>query len=211
MGENIVIKDVKVKTKIFAGFSIILIMMFLATIGAFYNFNRIEKSTDRISKDIIPISNIISQISSELVSEESGVRGYIASDGDDRFLESYNLSEKNIKKDIETIKNYYYVDDDLAITIKNEVIPNVEVIDNYFKDQIDLVKSGKVQIARDRLQDGKVYMDDYKYVHIKLSNMINEITSNAWVQTKNASSSARWIMGIIFLISIAVAVMNFHR
>ncbi|OBR95690.1 MULTISPECIES: methyl-accepting chemotaxis protein [Clostridium] len=200
------IKDVKVKTKIFAGFSIILIMMFFATIGAFYNFNRIEKSTDRVSKDVIPIGNIMSQISSELINEESGVRGYIASDGDNRFLESYNLSEENIQKDIENIKNYYYVDDNLAITIKNEVIPNIQVIDNYFKDQINLVKSGKIQIARDRLQDGKVYMDDYKYVYTKLSNMINEITSNAWAQTRNAGSRAKWIMGIIFLISIAASI-----
>lgn len=206
MGESIVIKNVKIKTKILAGFSIILIMMFFATIGAFYNFNRIEKSTDRISKDIIPIGSIMSQISSELINEESGVRGYIASDGDDRFLESYASSEENIQKNIKSIKNYYYVDDNLAVTIKNEVIPNIQVIDNYFKTQINLVKLGKVQIARDRLQDGKVYMDDYKYVYTKLSNMISEITSNAWTQTRNAGFTAKWIMGIIFLISIAASV-----
>ncbi|RMC98355.1 methyl-accepting chemotaxis protein [Clostridium autoethanogenum] len=206
MGESIVIKNVKVKTKIFVGFSIILIMMFLATIGAFFNFNCIEKSTDRVSKDVIPIGNIMSQISSELINEESGVRGYIASDGDNRFLESYDSSEENIQKNIKNIKSYYYVDDNLAITIKNEVIPNIQVIDNYFRDQINLVKSGKIQIARDRLQDGKVYMDDYKYVYTKLSNMINEITNNAWTQTRNASSRAKWIMGIIFLISIAASI-----
>lgn len=206
MGESIVIKNVKVKTKIFVGFSIILIMMFLATIGAFFNFNRIEKSTDRVSKDVIPIGNIMSQISSELINEESGVRGYIASDGDNRFLESYDSSEENIQKNIKNIKSYYYVDDNLAITIKNEVIPNIQVIDNYFRDQINLVKSGKIQIARDRLQDGKVYMDDYKYVYTKLSNMINEITNNAWTQTRNAGSRAKWIMSIIFLISIAASI-----
>ncbi|MDP4180295.1 MAG: methyl-accepting chemotaxis protein [Bacillota bacterium] len=199
------LKHARVRIKILFGFGIVLIMMLIAIIFAFYSFYNMERAADKVSNNVLPIESIIEKISIEIANEESDVRGYIASNGDNRFLETYSSSRKNIDSKFSEIKKYYSKYENLKLIIENEVIPNIEVINKHFDDQIELVKLGKYDTAKDRLGDGKIYMDVLKRVENKTEGAINGLTSNALSESKQAGQNARWIMGIIFLISLVIS------
>lgn len=199
-------RNAKVRTKILMSFGIVLIMMFITTVCAYLNFNHMETTADNMVKDVIPLERLIKEINTDIISEETCMRGYIASNGDTTYLESYSTSKKNIDSIIKSIKGYYVIYPDLKIIIENEEIPNIEVINKYFDSQIELVKSGKISIARDRLGDGKVYMDVCKHVQNKMNAEINEFSSAALSNSKAAKHQAQIIMAVIFLICVAVSI-----
>ena len=198
-------KNAKVGNKIILSFAVMLILMFITMLCADYNFNHITKTTDNIVNDIIPLERIIKDINTELINERTGVQGYIASDGDDKFLDSYTERRNNIDAKLEEIKKYYLLHKDLAEIITNEAIPNIEVIHKYFESQIELVKSGKVDMAVDRLSDGKGYMDAYEYIHQKMIKKVDTLNKEALSKNKSASIQAKWTMMIIFIMSVAIS------
>lgn len=200
-------KNAKIRIKFLIGFSIILMMMLITTVCAYYNFNHIQTIEDRIINGVVPLDRAIKGINTELISEETGVRGYIASNGDERYLESYTTSRKNIDKEIKEIQKYYSEYQDLGSIIENEEIPNIEVINKHFDSQIELVKAGKIETARDRLGDGKGYMDLCKHIQDKINSEINKVTNDALNSSKSANLQAKFAMGIIFLISFTISII----
>ncbi|WP_088186105.1 methyl-accepting chemotaxis protein [Desulfosporosinus sp. FKA] len=199
------LRYVNIRFKILISFCLILVMMLLTTICAYYNFNHMEKAANEVTNEILPLEKIKETTTSELVSEEADVRGYIASNGDDRFLESYSTSRKNLDQDITNIKKYLSIDSYLEAMIENETIPNIKVIQTHFDSQIELVKTGKLETARDRLSDGKGYMDAYNHVQVKMNKEINELNDSALDNIRTANLEAKWIMGLIFVISLGVS------
>lgn len=204
---NRVFKNAKVGTKILLGFSIILIMMLITVVVSLFNFVIMKSSIDKVANDVISLSRMIEEIDGELANEESGVRGYIAGGGDSRFLQSYDSERKNLALLIKKMEEYLPKYPALASIVENEAIPNIEVINRYFDSQIELVKSGNLELSQDKLEDGKVSMDVYKCIHKKLSNEINRISVNARNQSEAAGSHAIWSMVLMFFLSIAISLV----
>ena len=200
-------RNAKIRVKFLVAFGVILIMMLLTTACAYYNFSHIEAINNKLINNVVPIETIIKDINTELINEETGVRGYIASNGDERYLESFGTSQENISNKIQEIKKYYSGYSSLASIIENEEIPNINVINKHFQSQIDLVKNGKIETAIDRLGDGKGYMDACHHILNKLNSEIGAITADAVDNSKAASMQAKAIMGIIFVISILTAIV----
>lgn len=200
-------KNARIRIKFLIGFSVILMLMLVSTICAYYNFNHIETIENGIINGVVPLDRQIRKVNTELISEETGIRGYIASNGDDRYLETYYTSRKNIDKEIKELQKYYDQYKDLASIIQNEQIPNIEVINKHFDSQIALVKAGKIATARDRIGDGKGYMDLCSHIQDKVNNEISKITNNALNNSKLANFQGKVIMGIIFLISFTISVI----
>lgn len=196
------LKNAKVRIKILISFGIILLLMLFTTICAFYNFNHMEAAANMVTHNILPLENITNQITTDLVSEETDVRGFIASNGDKKFLESYSTSRKDLINLLRDSKKYYYLDDELASITKNEIIPNIETINRYFTSQIKLVNNGKLQIARDRLSDGKGFMDAYKHVKVKMGKQIDILEADSFNNIKSAGAQSKLFMSIIFAICV---------
>lgn len=185
--------------------------MLVTILTAFYNFKSMNDSTKIIANNAIPIARMVEEIGTELANEEAGVRGYIASDGNARYLESYDVSRQNIERIMTELDSYISGQPELALMVENEVKPNIEVIQKYFNDQIGLVQSGKLQIARERLSDGKVFMDAYGHIHKKMRNEVTKLSDDAKNNSKAASSVATWSMGIIFLICLLLGFLIARR
>lgn len=200
-------KNAKIRTKILIGFSIVLILMLITTIFAYYNLNHIESVQKTIIDDIIPIDTAMKEISIEIINEETGVRGYIASNGDEKYLDSYSSSRKSIDKELKELNNYCSNYKELESIIENEEIPNIEVINKYFDSQIELIKSNKLETARDRLSDGKGYMDAFKHVQDKAGGEINRLLTEALRNSQSANIQSKLLMGIIFLISFIISII----
>jgi len=200
-----VLKNAKVRSKILFCFAIILTMMLNTTICAYYNFNQMQIAANEVTNDVLPLEKITEEFTIQLVNEETDVRGYIASNGDERYLESYSTSRKNLDQEIKEITKYVSAYQDLKVIIENETIPNIEVLNKSFDSQIELVKAGKIGIARDRLSADKGYMDAYKHIQLKMENKINSLNNQVLDNIKSTNLHAKWIMALIFLISIAVS------
>lgn len=200
-------KDAKVRVKLLIGFGIILAMMLFNTVTNFYNLVIMESSTEIVTQDIVPLSRLIEEIGTELANEEADVRGYIASGGDTRFLESYNSSNKNIDLIFKEMSKYYSKYPALASIVENEVTPNIIVIRKNFDSQINLVKAGEVMVAQDRLADGKIFMDVYRHVHNKMRDQIKQISIEEQNNSVTAGLHAKWNMAIVLLISIIVSII----
>lgn len=200
-------KNAKVGTKILLGFSILLILMLMTTITAFYNFRSMNSSTQKVANDAIPIGRMVEEIGTELANEEAGVRGYIASNGDIRFLESYEAGRTNIDQLLTELAGYFPGHPALASVVENEAKPNIAVIQKSFDEQIQLVQAGKIEIARDRLGDGKAFMDAYGHVHKKMRDEVNALSNDARSNSETAASTAKWSMGSIFLVSLILGLI----
>lgn len=200
-------KNTKIRKKLLISFGVILTMMLVTTICAFYNFNHMEGTESKITNGVVPMDREIKDINIEIVNEETDVRGYIASNGDDRYLESYESSQKNIDDHMKNIKKYYASYKKLGDIIENETVPNIEVISKYFDSQIQLVKSGKIEMARDRLGDGKVYMDAYRHVQNKVDDEINKLLNNALINSKAESLQSKLAIGIMFAVGFVLSMI----
>ena len=198
-------KDAKIRTKILSGFSFILILMLITTICAYLNFNHIQNVENIIINDLFPINSTIEEINAELINEETGVRGYIASNGDSRYLDSYSSSRQSIDEKLKELQNYYSNYQKLGNIMENEEIPNIEIMSKYFDSQIELIKAGKIETARDRLSAGKGYMDALKHIEDKLNNNIKNMLMDAFTNSETATSQAKLLMGIIFIISFIIS------
>ncbi|OPJ59630.1 methyl-accepting chemotaxis protein [Clostridium chromiireducens] len=200
-------KNAKIRIKILIGFSIVLILMLITTICVYYNFNQIQKIENEIINDLFPINTTLEKINIELVNEETGVRGYIASNGDTRYLDSYSSSKQNIDEKLKEVQKYYVSYVELQNIMVNEEIPNIEIINKYFDSQIELVKSGNIETARDRLSAGKCYMDALKHIQDKSNNGIDEMLADSFTSSEKATSQAKLLMGIIFIIGFLISLI----
>jgi len=199
-------KNAKIRVKLLVGFGSILVVMLVMMFFVYYNFNEIGTSQNKIINNVIPMDKLVKQISTELVREETGVRGYIASDGNEEYLESYDESRKNIDKSLKELESYYGDYQDIAVIVENEEIPNINVINAHFDSQIQLVKTGKLKIAKDRLEDGKVYMEACRYVENKLDNKMSNINDEALDKSKTANFQGKCIMAVMFLICLVISI-----
>lgn len=199
-------KNARIRIKFLIGFSIIIIMMLITTACAYYNFSHMETINSRIINDVTPVERLVKDINTGIITEETEVRGYIASNGDERYLESYSEDRKNIDKKIKEIEKYYSKSKNLSTIMTNEEIPNIKVINNHFDSQIELVKTGKIETARDRLGDGKGYMDACRHIQNKLNTEINTLNNDALNSIKSENLNAKLIMSIIFIFSLIIAV-----
>jgi methyl-accepting chemotaxis protein len=202
----ILFKNAKIRVKLLVGFGSILVVMLVMMFFVYYNFNEIGTSQNKIINNVIPMDKLVKQISTELVREETGVRGYIASDGNEEYLESYDESRKNIDKSLKELESYYGDYQDIAVIVENEEIPNINVINAHFDSQIQLVKTGKLKIAKDRLEDGKVYMEACRYVENKLDNKMSNINDEALDKSKTANFQGKCIMAVMFLICLVISI-----
>lgn len=199
-------KNAKIRTKILIGFGIILALTLITTICSYYNLNHIETVENRIINNLVPINNIIKEINIEVINEETGVRGYIASNGDEKYLDSYSTSKNNIDKKIKGLQKYYDASQELKIIIDNEEIPNIEIINKHFASQIELIKSGKIETARDRLSVGKGNMDAFRHVQDKVNNEASKLLDEAVKSSQRANFQSKAVLTSSFIISTIIGI-----
>lgn len=198
-------KNAKVRTKIFLGFVLVLIMMVISMGITFFCLGEMTQATNYIVEDAIPMGRITEQVFMDLLNQETGVRGYIASNGDENFLGAFNNGRKNIAVSLKNLEPYLIKHPGMNKIIKEEAIPAIDAIHNYFDSQINLVKTGKLEEARKRLGEGKALFAKAREVHEKMNADIDVITKRDWDSSLAASLKAKWSAGIIFIISFILS------
>lgn len=197
--------SLSIRMKLFLSFGLILVMLLVANGAALYGFQTMQKASEKIILDAIPIGKLAESLLMELINEETGVRGYLIS-GDKSYLEPYNAGKKNIQQTFTDMEKFFPAHPIMADLIKNSAKPQIEAVEKYFASQIALVEAGNIEEARKRAGDGKNLMDAYRATHDKIRADIVKLTNDGWEVSKNAKNTATWTMAILFLISVVLGV-----
>ena len=193
--------------KIVFSFGAILALLIIVAGFSFYELNEIEKDSKVIIDDSIPLGQAAANLITDLVNEETGVRGYLAT-GNDMFLAPYHMGREGIQWGLAEIEPFLDGHPIMKSLIE-EAKPKIEAIENYFATQIDLVKSGKLEEAREKANDGKELFDSFRDTHMLILEDVDKLTNDAWNAIKEAQRSARIVISTVsFLALVATLVLT---
>lgn len=191
--------------KITFSFSIIILLI-IGIVGViWFQLGKIEHETQNIVTDAIPLSNAANNILTELVNQETGIRGYLVT-GDEAFLEPYYLGQTEIENNLSII-NEHLDGHPIMASLIEEAKPKIEQIQIFFESEIALVKQGDIEEARNRMDDGKAFFDSYRETHELIVEDTGKLTNDAWINVKDAHSQSILLtltMTAVILILIAL-------
>ncbi|WJH35844.1 CHASE3 domain-containing protein [Paenibacillus sp. CC-CFT747] len=183
-------------------------LLLLVSLISYAAFTNMEKETDRIMLDTIPVTNAVQSLLTDVLNEETGVRAYVARNNRS-FLDPYYLGQISLNRNVEYLTNNAdRISPNLGPILERKLVPSLEVLKRYFEDQIALVDSGKIEDARGRINAGKTDMDQFRSIHNELLLLIGEDTRSAGSQMKKAADQTRLIVMVSGLLAIAVGVVS---
>jgi CheY-like chemotaxis protein/CHASE3 domain sensor protein len=193
---------------------IIIVLMILVSLFSYYSFLSLQKASDFIVDDTIPVVKAAQNLLQDLINQETGIRGYLISE-DKKFLEPYHLGSQNLKEDLAKITIFANAHSIvLKGLLENKAIPKINTIESFYQSQIDLVENGKVEQARPRINNGKQNMDEFRSINAEIINEVSRMTSSSQAAANASSALSRFIiiLGIV-MSSIAgfVSILMYKR
>ncbi|MHB1652509.1 MAG: methyl-accepting chemotaxis protein [Desulfitobacteriaceae bacterium] len=198
-------RDIKLRSKLLAGFAIILIMMIISSSFSFYEDIQMKKATDAIALDAMPLGRIAEDLLTQLVNEETGIRGYLVS-GDKHYLAPYSAAKEEIQKDLQKIEPFYTEHPEMA-ALMQRAQPLIDEAQKYFIEEIDLVQNGDLQAARMKIGSMKSTTDGFRAVHAEIRQEIDKIAQDARSQSQAASSRTETSLGILTLAGLVLGAL----
>lgn len=195
-------KNMKVRTKIITGFSVLLGLMLVTMSITFYNVGQMQHSTGYIVEDAIPLARLTDRVLLNLINEESGIRGFIASNGDEEMLGAYNNGRKDLEIALKEREPFLVNHPTMDRIVKDESSPAIEAINKYFESQINLVRTGNVEEARKRLGDGKGLFAKYREANTKVQADVNAVTKRDSDAATSAATTTKMASIAVFIISL---------
>ncbi|WZL73460.1 methyl-accepting chemotaxis protein [Clostridiaceae bacterium 35-E11] len=185
---------------------VVILVLFAGIIGAsFYGMAHMQERTRQIVEDTIPLERAATNIYTQLVSQETGVRGYIVT-RNERYLDSYNTGKRNIKKELEALEPYFEAYPRMAEIIK-EAKPKIKSIETFFEDIIKLVKEEKMQEAQYKMGEGKFYFDSFIITNKEIYNEIDKLINEARVHSQQAQKKAQVTLIVASIIALAITII----
>jgi CheY-like chemotaxis protein/CHASE3 domain sensor protein/putative methionine-R-sulfoxide reductase with GAF domain len=187
---------------------IIIILMTIVSLFSYFSFISVQKASNFIVDDTIPIVKAAQNLLQDLINQETGIRGYLISE-DKKFLEHYNLGVKNLKEDLTKIIAYANANSIvLKGLIENKAIPKIDTIEAFYQSQIDLVQNGKVEVARPRINNGKQNMDEFRNINVEIINEVSRITNASQSAANSSSALSRFIIILGILMSVIAGIVS---
>lgn len=191
--------------KIFFSFAIIMALLLEVTIFVTFSFDKVEKSADQIIYDAIPISQKTSSLLTDLVNQETGVRGYVAT-GEKMYLEPYHAGKESIRTTLDEIDLLLHNYPIMAELI-NKAKPQIFALDEYFQSLIDLVDNGNLELARSVVSDGKILFDSYRETHAEITRDIAKIIEDSHHGIVDSQSSAVVMISSVLVFALAITIL----
>jgi CheY-like chemotaxis protein/CHASE3 domain sensor protein len=187
---------------------IIIILMIIVSLFSYFSFLSMQKNSNFIVDDTVPIIKAAQNLLQDLINQETGIRGYLISE-DKKFLEPYNQGVQNLKEDLAKITAYANANS-IILTglIENKAIPKINTIESFYQSQINLVENGKVDEARPRINNGKQNMDEFRSINAEIINEVSKITNTSQSAANSASVLSRFIIVFGIIMSIIAGIVS---
>lgn len=195
----------KIRTKLFFGFGILLIVILLVTGVAYFNSIKIINSAG----GIVHTENVLrtlEEINSQLVDAETGQRGYILT-REESYLEPYNEA---ILKIIENLKYLKELTSDNPVQQKNieMVEPLIKARLKGLRKTIRLKRNGKDDLVMSIVleNEGKKLMDDIREITSSMKVEENRLLGERSQMPEESRKESNLILLFLFIFGGVVGV-----
>ena len=194
-----------VARKLITSYVLVLVLMAAIVGTSIYATRSLKMQAENLITDAIPIGHAADGLLTDLVNEQTGVRGYLIS-VDEKYLDSYNSGKSDIKIKLKEIESRLDGHPIMAGLIA-EAKPKIDAIETYFDTQISLVKQGKLEVARGRIGNGKLLFDSFLESYDKIKKDIDKLTNDAWNDVINVQDKSNILIIVISMIAILVTIV----
>jgi methyl-accepting chemotaxis protein len=198
-------KNLKISQKISSVFFILIVLFLAVVYSSYQSFKNIGQSTGDIVNDAIPTAAASSSLLTSLINQETGVRGYVLT-GNESYLQPYNEGKDELNKNLSIIRQHEDLHPIMKDLVENQAKVRIDAIEKFFDSEIQLVKNGQADQAKNHLDGGKADMDAFRQVNVKIQADISKLINDSWTQSKTANTSALWTLGISALLFIIISV-----
>ncbi len=148
---------------LFASLAVLTAVLIAVTITAILSIDRINQSAkQKFVDEALPTTTQVQDLLLSLVNEETGVRGYIVS-GDPRSLGPYTEGRRNAQRDLAALQRFAERHPAFRAPLQT-ARTQIGAIDEYFAQEIDLVRSGFPGMLRAQLRvdEGRVLFSRFR-------------------------------------------------
>ncbi|WP_027414664.1 methyl-accepting chemotaxis protein [Aneurinibacillus terranovensis] len=200
-----------IRSKLLSSYFIIILLFSVVGYMSYAAFTNVESHTSDIVLDAIPTGNAAKGILTDLINQETGVRGYVLT-GQESFLDPYISGKAQLEKDLATIREHEANHPIMKQLLEGEASQKIQNIQTFFESEISLVKNGKTQDALKKIDGGKQDMDAFRGIYEKMNADVTKLINDASNASKQASEKSKLIILIgeivILLIVIIVALLQ---
>lgn len=182
---------------------IVLMLLCFTSLWSYVAFLDMERESERIVANAIPISEAADDIMPQLLNMETGVRGYLIT-GEERYLAPYFNGQKSLEVALKEIEKHQKDHPIMRDLIQFEALPLIRDMEVYFESQIELVRNGNIVEARLRINDGKRSLDAFRKVDVKIEEDVEKIINDAWVRSNAAGQRAKIVIIVVGITALLV-------
>src|SRR5689334_7876095 len=125
------IRDRSVGAKLGIGFGLVLVLLCAAVALGVQSTKQISNSAiDKFSGDAIPLREATQDLVTQMVNQETGVRGFLVT-ADDTSLDPYNAGRRQVAADLQTIEPYL-AEHPIMGKLIGEAKPQIAELQRYF-------------------------------------------------------------------------------
>jgi signal transduction histidine kinase/CHASE3 domain sensor protein/DNA-binding response OmpR family regulator len=186
---------------------VIIILLALVSLSNFDSSRNMETQSNTIANDALPISNAANNLLTDLINQETGIRGFLVT-ADENFLESFTTGKIHLDNDLQMIRGFEAKYPELRNYVENQAMPIINRLQEHYNNQVILIKNSKIVEARGQIQNGKNLMDQYRVVHEKIQQVVTKISDTAQDATHLAGKRSRSFTFLGGLIAIFVGIMS---
>ncbi|WP_407869877.1 ATP-binding protein [Paenibacillus sp. P36] len=188
---------------------VILIVALLAfvSVSNYIASRNMESESNAIVNDAIPISKTTNSLLTDLINQETSIRGFELT-GNEQYLDPYTAGKKQLEDDLNNIRIYDKKYPTLQLIMDTQAIPAITNLQRFFDSQLELIRAGKTDEARTRINSGKTMMDRYRVIHSSIEKTIVQITEDAYNSSLKAGQTSRTITMVSGIIALIAGVMS---
>jgi methyl-accepting chemotaxis protein len=194
----------RIAYQIGAGFAVVLCLLAITVAVAISQAGAMQRQTARIQA-AAPLDAAARDILTELLNEETAVRGYVAT-GKPLFLDRYRQGRAGLPADLKYIAEH---DADAPALKANvdQISPTVDQINRFFEGEIALVAAGKRGQAADGLISGKKTFGIYRAAAEKIPAETGILVKAASAQFEQVRAAAIRTMIAVSIIAAIISVI----
>jgi len=187
--------------------SYFVILLFLAGVAgaSLYGMQQMKKEAEEIIQEAIPFGNAAKDIMSELINEQTGIRGYLIT-LDKEYLNSYYLGRERVDIELQYMQTFLEKYPKMA-ELMEKAKPQIAAIQEYFESMISLAQEGKLGVARIKMSEGKALFDALQKTYEEIVLVVENVKTEAWNNFKQAERAAILTMYIVSGVALAGTIL----
>lgn len=199
-------KNMKIKGKLIASFSIILVLMLISTILSFMSLNAVYSQVERYRDDALPNTVHVWTVRRYNISLQRYMALLTLADNDEsrqKYLDKISSEQAGLDAELEILRQYHGASEE-TITKLDDIM---RISSNCQDQMIALISSGTTQAA---ISAKSMLINNYIPNATQVGDVVNEIASNIsdnMVQLNEQANRTRAISAILLFGSLALTLI----